>query len=76
MATRDTRSSSRFSEARASEQARVEDAAHVGGMAGAFSPRVRHGPAGAGVAAGAAGRDGAVTAAGGRATGGAARHRR
>jgi hypothetical protein len=38
MATRDTRSSSsRFSEARAGDQARVEDAAHVGGMAGAFS---------------------------------------
>jgi len=44
MATRDTRSSSRFSEARAGEQARVEDAAHVGGMAGAFSRAFAMGP--------------------------------
>lgn len=45
MATRDTRSSSnRFSEARAGEQARVEEAAHVGGMAGAFSRAFAMGP--------------------------------
>lgn len=44
MATRDTRSSSRFSEARAGEQARVEEAAHVGRMAGAFSRAFTMGP--------------------------------
>ncbi|BDB28732.1 hypothetical protein Tamer19_23070 [Cupriavidus sp. TA19] len=44
MPTRDTRSSGRFSEARASEQARVEEAAHVGGMAGAFARALDLGP--------------------------------
>jgi hypothetical protein len=44
MATRDTRSSSRFSDARTRDQARVEDAAHVGGMAGAFARAFAVGP--------------------------------
>lgn len=44
MATKDTRSSNRFSEARASEQSRAEDAAHVGGMAAAFSRAFAMGP--------------------------------
>jgi hypothetical protein len=44
MVTRINRSSSKFSEARAGEQARVEDAAHVGGMAGAFAQAFALGP--------------------------------
>jgi hypothetical protein len=44
MVTRNTRSNNPFSDARAGEQARVEDAAHVGGMAGAFSHAFALGP--------------------------------